>query len=133
MNRDELRKIGETLWGSRWQTPMAESLGKRPRTIRRWVSGAFPVPMLEAGLLRGLYDVAMKAPKPSVTGPDEWRVDMRRRTARHKSGVVVKFTRDGDAWDGEVIAGFDILQANMTRAAKMLREGGDAFKAALDG
>lgn len=34
-----LRRVGETLWGSRWQTEMATALGVSDRTVRRWASG----------------------------------------------------------------------------------------------
>lgn len=39
-----LHAIGEALWGSRWQTDMAEALDVAPRTVRRWAAGDVPVP-----------------------------------------------------------------------------------------
>lgn len=34
-----LREIGEALYGSRWQTDMAEALEVSDRTVRRWAAG----------------------------------------------------------------------------------------------
>lgn len=36
---DLLAQCGEALWGSRWQSDMAEALGVSDRTVRRWVAG----------------------------------------------------------------------------------------------
>lgn len=44
MTADLLRRAGEALWGSRWQTAMAEALDVSERTVRRWASGEYPVP-----------------------------------------------------------------------------------------
>lgn len=42
---DELRESGVRLYGERgWQTRLAESLGVDGSTVRRWVSGAVPIP-----------------------------------------------------------------------------------------
>lgn len=38
--RDELRKFGETLFGDRWQTPLARTLGMDASMIRKMLSGA---------------------------------------------------------------------------------------------
>jgi hypothetical protein len=35
-----IRNLGPLLWGTRWKTDMALSLGVNDRTVRRWVSGA---------------------------------------------------------------------------------------------
>jgi hypothetical protein len=52
MTADELKKIGKTLFGFGWQTRMAEALNVDGSTVRRWVSGAVPVPgPAEAALL----------------------------------------------------------------------------------
>jgi hypothetical protein len=41
----ELREIGERLYGVwGWQTRMAEALKVDGSTVRRWVSGAVPIP-----------------------------------------------------------------------------------------
>lgn len=34
-----LPRVGQALWGTRWQTDMAEALGVSDRTVRRWVAG----------------------------------------------------------------------------------------------
>lgn len=39
-----LHAIGEALWGSRWQTDMAEALKVASRTVRRWASGETDIP-----------------------------------------------------------------------------------------
>jgi len=35
-----LQRVGEGLYGSRWQSDMARDLGVSDRTVRRWVAGA---------------------------------------------------------------------------------------------
>lgn len=53
MTAKELCEIGRTLWGNRgWQTRMAKELGVDGSTVRRWVSGALPVPTPVAAALR---------------------------------------------------------------------------------
>lgn len=45
MTPDELKKAGIALYGEKgWQHKMAEALGVDGSTVRRWVSGAVPVP-----------------------------------------------------------------------------------------
>jgi len=45
MKPKELNEIGVKLWGEwGWQTRMAESLNVDGSTVRRWVSGAVPIP-----------------------------------------------------------------------------------------
>ena len=45
MSPDELRAIGERLWGRwGWQTRMAEALLVDGSTVRRWLSGATTIP-----------------------------------------------------------------------------------------
>lgn len=39
-----LRRVGAALYGSRWQAALAGDLGVNDRTMRRWVSGEWPVP-----------------------------------------------------------------------------------------
>lgn len=42
---DDFRKIGESLYGVRWQTDMAKALGlKDARRIRQWLSSDRPIP-----------------------------------------------------------------------------------------
>lgn len=38
--RDQLRKFGETLFGERWQTPLARTLGMDASMIRKMLSGS---------------------------------------------------------------------------------------------
>ncbi len=45
MTPKQLCDTGVKLWGDRgWQTRMAESLKVDGSTVRRWVSGALPIP-----------------------------------------------------------------------------------------
>lgn len=53
MNRDELCDAGRKLYGNwGWQTRLAEALMVDGSTVRRWVSGAIPVPGPVAAALR---------------------------------------------------------------------------------
>lgn len=58
MTAKQLTEIGEKLYGRGWQTRMAEALGVDPSTVRRWVSGAVPVPTTAAAALRCFVDRA---------------------------------------------------------------------------
>jgi hypothetical protein len=42
--RDNLIKIGEALYGPRYQRDLAEALGVNERTMRRWIAGDFEPP-----------------------------------------------------------------------------------------
>lgn len=44
MTPTDLRRIGEALYGERWQTPLANALGVADRTVRRWVAGDSAIP-----------------------------------------------------------------------------------------
>lgn len=45
MTPEELREAGVELYGEwGWQTRLAEALGVDGSTVRRWVSGAVPIP-----------------------------------------------------------------------------------------
>ena len=44
MTAEELKTIGPKLFGYGWQTRMAEALGIDGSTVRRYVSGAVPIP-----------------------------------------------------------------------------------------
>lgn len=53
MKPQELADICRELWGSYgWQTRLAEALDVDGSTVRRWVSGAVPVPGPVAAALR---------------------------------------------------------------------------------
>ena len=39
MTASELRKIGEFLYGKRWQTTLARRIKVDARTVRRWLAG----------------------------------------------------------------------------------------------
>lgn len=65
MSSDELSAIGVQLWGSwGWQTRMAKALNVDGSTVRRWVSGAVPVPgPVEAALRCFLREHEASRPK----------------------------------------------------------------------
>lgn len=44
MTPDTLSRIGQALYGSRWQSELARALGVSDRTMRRWVVGQNPIP-----------------------------------------------------------------------------------------
>lgn len=39
-----LAEVGRSLYGERWQLPLADDLGINRETIRRWLSGHTPLP-----------------------------------------------------------------------------------------
>lgn len=39
MSRDLLQRIGQALYGERWQSALAIDLGVSDRMVRKWVSG----------------------------------------------------------------------------------------------
>lgn len=39
MTPDLLRRVGEALYGPRWQSDLAAALGVADRTVRRWLAG----------------------------------------------------------------------------------------------
>lgn len=53
MTPAQLREAGVKLYGERaWQTRLAEALGVDGSTVRRWVSGAVPIPGPAAAAIR---------------------------------------------------------------------------------
>ena len=42
--RDVVIRTGESAFGSRWQSDMAQALGRAPQQVASWVSGKKPVP-----------------------------------------------------------------------------------------
>ncbi len=50
-----LRRVGEALYGQRWQSALAIDLDVSDRTMRRWVAGD-PIPAGVWGELRDLVD-----------------------------------------------------------------------------
>jgi DNA-binding transcriptional regulator YdaS (Cro superfamily) len=74
MSPDELRAIGERLWGRwGWQTRMAEALRVDGSTVRRWLSGAttIPGPAVVALELMIEKSVAQRGEEPDF--PDDGR------------------------------------------------------------
>lgn len=65
MNADELKAAGRELFGHGWQTRLAERLGVDGSTVRRWVSGAVPVPNPAAAAIRSfLYIIRVTGTLP---------------------------------------------------------------------
>lgn len=44
MERDDLARYGESLYGRHWQRPMAAGLGVHHSTVQRWVTGDAVMP-----------------------------------------------------------------------------------------
>lgn len=62
MTRKQLAEAGVELYGERaWQTRMAEELGVDGSTVRRWVSGAVPIPQPVIAALNCFVDRARRA------------------------------------------------------------------------
>ena len=56
-----LVETGEALYGPQWQSALARDVGVSDRTMRRWMSGASPVPAgLWLDLLRVTQERAQK-------------------------------------------------------------------------
>lgn len=54
MTPAELRKIGEELFGPRWQSKLARALPVSTRTIRYWLSGKRKIRPVIAARIRSL-------------------------------------------------------------------------------
>lgn len=52
MDPELIRAVGVSLYGERWQAPLADALGVNLRNVQRWAAGEFaPSPAAQAGLL----------------------------------------------------------------------------------
>lgn len=71
MSPQELRDAGVALYGRwGWQTRLAEALGVDGSTVRRWVSGAVPVPGPAAAAIRAFRrERALAARLAALEGP----------------------------------------------------------------
>lgn len=56
MTPKELSDAGRELYGYGWQTRLAEALGVDGSTVRRWVSGALPIPGPVSAAVRCFLD-----------------------------------------------------------------------------
>ena len=54
MKSAELRLIGESLYGPRWQSKLARALPVNPRTVRRWLAGEVKIRPVVAARIRTL-------------------------------------------------------------------------------
>lgn len=55
---DLLAQCGEALWGTRWQSDLAEAVGVSDRTARRWVAGERIPPGVFVDLMRIMMERA---------------------------------------------------------------------------
>jgi hypothetical protein len=62
MKPRELSEIAERLYGYGWQTRLAEALEVDGSTVRRWVSGAVPIPGPAAAAIKCFAREKEKAP-----------------------------------------------------------------------
>ena len=64
-----------------------------------------------------------------------WKIDTVARTATHDTGLVLRFTQAADtpgAWDGKIDQPIpDSVPLDPSVLARMMREAGDAFGAAV--
>lgn len=63
MTPDELRAAGQELHGYGWQTWMAKEMGLDGSTIRRWVSGAVPIPGPAVAAIKCWLERKRESPK----------------------------------------------------------------------
>jgi len=59
MTPEELKQVGESLYGTRWQTKLARELPINVRTLRRWLSGEVAIRPIVANRIR---DIANHTP-----------------------------------------------------------------------
>jgi hypothetical protein len=89
MDIETLRAAGETLFGERWQMPMARALGSlHPagsrdsldiRAVQRWVAGDRPVPAwIDASILLRVVDDQRKRHVQALASLDRLERDLRR-------------------------------------------------------
>ena len=79
MTPDELATAGRALYGERWQTSLADDLHVSDRTMRRWVTGEFPIP---AGVVTELRSVLVERLN-TIGGMVPYTVNPRDRTVFH--------------------------------------------------
>ena len=56
MTADELGKIGEQLYGPRWQAKLARALPVSPRAVRYWLAGKRAIRPVIAERIRSLTE-----------------------------------------------------------------------------
>jgi hypothetical protein len=79
MTPDELATAGRALYGERWQTSLAHDLHVSDRTLRRWVTGEFPIP---AGVVTELRSV-LEERLNTIGGMVPYTVNPRDHTVFH--------------------------------------------------
>jgi DNA-binding transcriptional regulator YdaS (Cro superfamily) len=68
MTKIELMQAGRLLYGERWQAALARALGVSDRTVRRWASGAQPIPSPAAIAVQALADNVARQNRPRRVG-----------------------------------------------------------------
>lgn len=58
MTPELFRRVGEALYGPEWRMPLSRDLGVAYLTVRRWQSGAAPIPAGVVDELQGLVVAA---------------------------------------------------------------------------
>lgn len=78
MKPHQLSKLAVRIFGDRgWQTRLAEALEVDGSTVRRWVSGAVPVPGPVAAAVKCLAEKAETARRQNVDRPRSRNDDTR--------------------------------------------------------
>lgn len=68
MTPAQFRKLGEALYGPRWQSNVAEDIGVADRTVRRWLAGYSPIPPGVRDCLLRVAGARMAAIREATTG-----------------------------------------------------------------
>jgi hypothetical protein len=73
MTPEELREIGERLYGPKWQVKMARALPVTPRTIRYWLDGKRTIRPIIAERIKSLtrqpgHVTPPASPRPGASG-----------------------------------------------------------------
>jgi hypothetical protein len=107
MTPDELAAAGRALYGERWQTSLAHDLHVSDRTMRRWLTAAFPIP---AGVVTELRSVLVEHLN-TIGGMVPYTVNPRDHTVFHSvvysafqydDAGGVKLLHPGLATSGEI-------------------------------
>jgi hypothetical protein len=81
----ELAAAGEFLFGRRWQTQLARRIGVDSSTVRRWLSGARPIPKIGESCI-GLLLEQRGMTIAAVTARRRRRSRLEGKEVRHASG-----------------------------------------------
>ena len=68
MTPDDLRTLGEAMYGPRWQSQVARDVGVQFRTVARWAVGDTKISPEKAGLLRSIARDRIRALSSALSG-----------------------------------------------------------------